>query len=203
MQLCFQGESYLNSYNMYEIMIQLYQKIKQLTILKLFIENPHSNYYLRESARLLKMDPMTVKRALTLFVADGILLKKEEKNQILYKANIDSPAFRYMKISYNLSWLQKKGVPEFLQHHMNTVTSILLFGSYAKGENDAESDVDILTISLSKNIPVTELSKLLKRDVNLINFTPAQWSQQAKTNKAFYLDVILDGIVLYGTKPVV
>jgi predicted nucleotidyltransferase len=87
---------------------------------------------------------------------------------------------------------------------MNTVTSILLFGSYAKGENDEESDVDILTISLSKSAPpITELSKLLKRDVNLINFTPAQWSQQAKTNRAFYLDVILDGIVLYGTKPVV
>jgi len=188
---------------MYEIMIQLYQKIKQLAILKLFIENPHNSYYLRESARLLKMDPMTVKRAFTLFVADEIVLKTEEKNQILYKANIDSPAFRYLKISYNLSWLQKKGVPEFLKTHMNTVTSILLFGSYAKGENDRESDVDILTISLSKNTPVTELSKLLKRDVNLINFTPAQWSQQSKTNKAFYLDVILDGIVLYGTKPVV
>jgi len=188
---------------MYEIMIQLYQKIKQLTILKLFMENPHNSYYLRESARLLKMDPMTVKRALTLFVADGILLKNDEKNQILYKANTDSPAFRHLKISYNLSWLQKKGVPEFLTHHLNTVTSILLFGSYAKGENDAESDVDILTISLAKDIPVVELSKLIKRDVNLINFTPAQWSQQSKTNKAFYLDVILDGIVLYGTKPVV
>jgi len=188
---------------MYEIMIQLYQKIKQLAVLHLFLENPYNSYYLRELARLLKMDPMTVKRALTLFVADGILRKTEEKNQILYKANIENPSVRYLKISYSLSWLQKKGIPEFLNHHMNTVTSILLFGSYAKGENDAESDVDILTVSLSKNTPVTELSKLLKRDVNLINFTPAQWSQQAKTNKAFYLDVILDGIVLYGTKPVV
>ena len=184
-------------------MIQLYQKIKHLTILKLFLDNPHNSYYLRESARLLKMDPMTIKRALTLFVADGILLKTEEKNQILYKANIDSPACRYLKISYNLSWLQEKEIVEFLNRHMNTVTSILLFGSYAKGENDRESDVDILTISLSKNTPTAELSKLLERDVNLISFTPAQWSQQAKTNKAFYLDVILDGIVLYGTKPVV
>lgn len=188
---------------MYEIMIQLYQKIRQLTVLKLFIDNPHNSYYLRESARLLKMDPMTVKRALSLFVADGLLLKKEEKNQILYKAKIDSPSFRYLKISYNLSWLEKKGVSEFLSHHMNTVTSILLFGSFAKGENDNESDVDILIISLSKNTPTAEVAKLLKRDVNLINFTPAQWSQQANTNKAFYLDVILDGIVLYGTKPVV
>jgi len=188
---------------MYEIMIQLYQKIKQLTVLKLFLENPHDSYYLRESARLLKMDPMTVKRALSLFVADRILLKTEDKNQILYKANIESPAFRHLKISYNISWLQKKRVTKFLIHHMNTVTSIVLFGSYSKGENDSESDVDILTISLSQNTPVAEISKLLNRDVNLINFTPAQWSQQAKTNKAFYLDVILDGIVLYGTKPVV
>lgn len=183
-------------------MIQLYQKIRQLTVLKLFIDNPHNSYYLRESARLLKMDPMTVKRALSLFVADGLLLKKEEKNQILYKTNIDSPSVRHLKISYNLSWLEKKGVSVFLSHHMNTVTSILLFGSFAKGENDNDSDVDILIISLSKNTPTAEVAKLLKRDVNLINFTPAQWSQQAKTNKAFYLDVILDGIVLYGTKPV-
>jgi len=188
---------------MYENMIQLYQKIRQLSVLILFLEHPHTSYYLRESARLLKMDPMTVKRALTLFVADEILLKTEEKNQILYRANIENPACRYLKISYNLSWLKKKGVSEFLISHMNMVTSILLFGSYAKGENDEESDVDILTISLSKNTPIVELSKLLKRDVNLINFTPAQWSQQVKTNKAFYLDVILDGIVLYGTKPVV
>ena len=188
---------------MYEIMIQLYQKIRQLNVLKLFIEHPHDSYYLRESARLLRMDPMTVKRALDVLVADCILLRTEEKNQILYKAHIENPAFRYLKIAYNLSWLQKKGVVEFLNHHMNAITSILLFGSYAKGENDIESDVDILIISLSKNKPTAELAKLLKRDVNLILFTPGQWSQQSKTNRAFYLDIILDGIVLFGSKPVV
>lgn len=184
-------------------MIQLYQKIKQLSVLKLFLDHPHTSYYLRESARLLKMDPMTIKRALTLLVADRIILQTREKNQILYKAHLENPAFRFLKIAYNLSWLQKKEVTEFLTHHMNTVISILLFGSYAKGENDNESDVDILVISLSKNTPIAELAKLLKRDVNLISFTPAQWSRQSKTNKAFYLDVILDGIVLFGTKPVV
>jgi len=196
-------EKYLNPRHMYENMIQLYQKIKQLTVLKFFLEHPYSSYYLRESSRLLRMDPMTVKRALDLLVEDGLLLRNKEKNQILYKGNMELPAFRYLKISYNLSWLQKKGVPEFLTNNMKTVTSILLFGSYAKGENDSESDVDILVISLSKNTPTAELAKLLKRDINLISFTPAQWSQQAKTNKAFYLDVILDGIMLYGTKPVV
>ncbi len=83
------------------------------------------------------------------------------------------------------------------------MSSIVLFGSFAKGENDKASDVDILTISLSKSKPTAELAMLLGRDANLVNFTPAQWSNQAKNNKAFYLDVITDGVLLYGTKPVV
>lgn len=187
---------------MYENMIQLYQKIIQFRVLKLFLENPYLGYYLRESARILKMDPMTVKRALVLLVEDELLTIIEEKNRILYKANMEAPAFRHLKISYNLSWLQEKKVIDFLTNQMGTITSIILFGSFAKGENDEESDVDILTISLAKNKPTAELAKLLNRDVNLVNFTSAQWSDQAKKNRAFYLDVILDGIVLYGTKPV-
>jgi predicted nucleotidyltransferase len=188
---------------MYENMIQLYQKIKQLKVLTLFLENPHTGYYLRESARILNMDPMTVKRSLGLLVRGELLTKFEEKNRILYKANLENPTFRYIKIAYNLAWLQRKKVVDFLTDKMNTLTSIILFGSYAKGENDEKSDIDILTISLSKNKPTAELAKLLERDVNLVNFTPAQWSNQAKNNKAFYLDVTIDGIVLYGTKPVI
>ena len=40
-------------------MIQLYQKITQLTILELFIKNPYERYYLREASRMLDISPMT------------------------------------------------------------------------------------------------------------------------------------------------
>lgn len=188
---------------MYENMIQLYQKITHLKVLSLFLENLHTSYYLRESARLLNMDPMTVRRSLNLLVEDKFLVKVEEKNRILYRANLENPALRHLKISYNLSWLREKDVVDFIINRMKSVTSIMLFGSFAKGENDENSDVDILTISLDKDKPTAELAELLERDVNLLNFTPAQWSNQAKNNRAFYLDVIIDGILLYGTKPVV
>ena len=188
---------------MYENMIQLYQKITQLKVLSLFLENPHSSYYLRESARILNMDPMTVKRALDFLLKDDLLIRTKEKNRILYKANVENPALRHIKISYNLSWLREKNTVDFILKQMKSVSSIVLFGSFAKGENDKESDVDILTISLSKNKPIAKLAKHLGRDTNLVDFTPAQWSNQAKNNKAFYLDVITDGVLLYGTKPVV
>jgi uncharacterized protein len=184
-------------------MIQLYQKVIQLAVLKLFLDHPYSRFYLRESARLLKMDPMTVSRALDLLVSDDLLVRTKEKTMILYKANLENPACRYLKISYNLAWIQKKGVVRFLQDRMKAVSSVVVFGSYAKGDNDEDSDIDILVISLSKEKPTVDLSRLLKRDVNLVSMSPAEWSQQAKTNRAFYLDVMLDGIVLHGTRPVV
>ena len=188
---------------MCENMIQLYQKITQFKVLGLFLENPHSSYYLRESARILKMDPMTVKRALDLLVKDDLLIRTEEKNRILYKADVENPALRHIKIAYNLSWLREKNTVDFILNQMKSVISIVLFGSFSKGENDKESDVDILTISLSKNKPTAKLAQHLRKDVNLVNFTPAQWSNQAKNNKAFYLDVITDSVLLHGTNPVV
>ena len=86
---------------------------------------------------------------------------------------------------------------------MKTVTSIILFGSFAKGENDENSDVDIVVISLGDDKPTEELAEILGRDVNLLNFTPAEWSEQGEKNRGLYQDVLLDGIALYGSKPVI
>ena len=188
---------------MYENMIQIYQKITQFKVLRLFLENPHTTYYLRETARILNMDPMTVKRSLDMLVKDKFLIKFEEKNRILYQANLENPSLRYLKISYNLSILEEKKLVDFILSKMESVTSIMLFGSFAKGENDEKSDIDIVVISQSKDKPTSEVSKLLNRDVNLLSFRPSQWSTQSKTNRAFYLDVITDGIALYGSKLVV
>ena len=196
-------ERNINQNMMYENMIQIYQKITQFKVLALFLKNPHIDYYLRETSRILDMDPMTIKRSLDMLVKDKFLIKFEEKNRILYRANLENPSLRYLKISYNLSFLQEKKIVEFIINRMKSVTSIMLFGSFAKGENDENSDIDIVVISQSRNKPTSEIAELLNKDVNLLNFTPSQWSKQSKINRAFYLDVIIDGIVLYGTKPVV
>ena len=200
---CEVKERDINQNVMYENMIQTYQKITQLKVLTLFLDDPYTSCYLRESARMLDMDPMTIKRSLDILIKDEFLIKYEEKNRILYQANLENPALRYLKISYNLSWLQEKNLVEFITSKMKSVTSIMLFGSFAKGENDENSDIDIVIISQSKDKPTAELTNLLNKDVNLLNFTPAQWSNQSKKNRAFYLDVIVDGVLLYGAKPVV
>lgn len=184
-------------------MIQLYQKVTQLKVLANFFNHPTEEFYLRELARELKISPMTVKRALDVLVKDKIIIREERKNQILYHANMESLAFRYAKVSYNLAWLEGKGMVEYLRDQNPGISSIVLYGSFAKGENDKHSDLDLLLISTVKKKDAFEISEKLNIEVNIINFTSPQWTKQAKTNRAFYLDIITEGIVLYGTRPVV
>jgi predicted nucleotidyltransferase len=184
-------------------MIQLYQKVTQLKVLANFFNHPTEDFYLRELARLLKMSPMTVKRALDVLVKDKMIVREEKKNQILYHANMESLAYRYAKVSYNLTWLEKKGIVEYLQDQNPGISAIVLYGSFAKGENDRHSDLDLLVISSVKKVDTFKIREKLNIEVNILDFTGPQWTKQAKTNRAFYLDIITEGIVLYGTRPVV
>ncbi|TAN44050.1 MAG: hypothetical protein EPN22_08360 [Nitrospirae bacterium] len=181
----------------------MYQKITHLKVLSLFMDNPYEKHYLREAARRLKISPMTLKRSLDFLVKNKLIAKETSKNQILYSANMQNPAFRHIKISRSLSMFMKKGAVEFIKEKITGVSSIVLYGSYAKGEETKDSDVDIIAITPVKKKISSDISVLLGKDVNLSLFSPAEWSRQAKTNRAFYLDVITEGIVLYGTRPVI
>jgi predicted nucleotidyltransferase len=181
----------------------MYQKLIQLKVLSLFMDNPYEKYYLRETARLLNMSPMTLRRSLDLLLTNKLIVKEISKNRILYSANMQNPAFRHMKISRSLSMLLQKDVVEFIKKRVPGVSTIILYGSYAKGEETMDSDVDMLVIAPARKDISSELSQVIGKDVTMSLFSPAEWSKQAKTNRAFYLDVITEGIVLYGTRPVV
>ncbi len=184
-------------------MRQLYQKVTQLKILSHFFDNPSEEFYLRELARLLQISPMTVKRALDDLVNDELISRQEKKNQILYHANVENNAFRFAKISYNLAWLKENDIVEYLLDKIPGISSIVLYGSFAKGENDKHSDLDLFLISKVKKVECTEIKEKLGIEINILCLTSTQWTKQAKTNRAFYLDVITEGIVLYGIRPVI
>lgn len=184
-------------------MIHLYQKIIQLTVLELFIKNPYDQYYLRETSRILGISPMTVKRALDLLVKDRLIRRDEFKNQILYKGNLESSAFKHLKVAYNLAWLEEKGIVDYMKENLAGLSTMVLYGSFAKGENDEKSDIDLLVISVSPRKRDFRLQELLEKETSLTIFKPSEWREQAKKNKAFYMDIITEGIVLFGTRPVV
>ena len=185
-------------------MLQLYQKIKQLKVLEFFFKYPYDEFYLRELGRGLDINPMTMKRALDTLVEDNLVLRYQKKNQILYKANIENPTFRYLKISYNLKLIEDMGVIKLIKEKTRGLVSIVLYGSMAEGKDDLSSDVDLLTIlPKQKWKPESELKEKLGRDVSVIQMSIPEWTQEAKRNRGLYIDIITNGIVLFGLMPVV
>ncbi len=92
---------------------------------------------------------------------------------------------------------------------IDIVQSVVLFGSVAKGEADARSDVDILIIfdspkpisSIRERIEITRISQDLEKkfDKNMqIVFTNREFD---KLDRQFIENVFREGIMLYGKTP--
>jgi predicted nucleotidyltransferase len=81
---------------------------------------------------------------------------------------------------------------------------IYLIGSWARGEEDALSDVDLVLIKntrLSFFNRMRELHKFLLADmggVDILIYTPAEFSRMHKEGNAFIEMVIEEGALIYG-----
>ena len=91
-----------------------------------------------------------------------------------------------------------------LQEYTNTTeaNSVILFGSYAKGNQTEKSDIDILIISDKKESEKIAFEFKTKYNINIkpIIVNPQDFKNIKKDNPAFYQDLIKFGIVFSGTE---
>ncbi|MFA6049185.1 MAG: MarR family transcriptional regulator [Candidatus Micrarchaeia archaeon] len=183
-------------------MEQLYQKTNILRVLSFFFENPYSEVHLREIGRRSGMSPSTLSRLLGALQKAGLVVARRERNASFFKASL-TPLFKAQKTAYNVSRLFGAGVVDEIKNASSGLSAVLLYGSAAKGEDDENSDYDLLVIASSCNASAQGLSRKLGREASLKKFTISEWKRQSKTNRAFYLDVISNSTALLGEKPVI
>ena len=166
-------------------------------VLEIFFKNPSKDFYIREIARLSKVSPGFSKKATDEFLREGLLVKKRRGNLVLLRGNLGSLVFRHMKITHSLRNILKSGLLDYLEGNLTDLKSVILFGSTARGEDDENSDLDLLIIG-NGGLNRTELENKLKRGISLMKYTHEEWMHKAKTDKAFYERILIDGIPLYG-----
>jgi len=88
----------------------------------------------------------------------------------------------------------KKSIPELKK--LIEIKRVILFGSYAKGNFTAKSDIDILIIySEYKN---ENLFKEIKKTINLYNLQPHLFTEKEYKKQKEIIDrMIKDGIQIY------
>lgn len=168
---------------------------KENIVLNLFLDMPATEFYLREISRKAKISPSTAKLSLDKLKKKELIFEKNIANLRVFKANRENSIILEMKKIKNIDMIKKSD----LIKNTENPSSIILFGSFAKGTNDEKSDIDILIITNNKK-PLNLLD-IKGHELQIIQLTPLRWKEKVKKDKPFYQEIITTGIPLLGELP--
>ncbi|HNR44857.1 MAG TPA: nucleotidyltransferase domain-containing protein [Methanofastidiosum sp.] len=123
--------------------------------------------------RLLNISPRTAQLILNSLESKGILesiFRGKIKSYFLRK-NSTSKNYLILAESYKTTLFMDKNplVGEIIEKILPLISGIgLIFGSYAKGTQNKESDLDIFVIGYIENNKIREISKTYQIEINLV-----------------------------------
>ncbi|ATZ61313.2 MAG: nucleotidyltransferase domain-containing protein [Methanosarcinales archaeon Met12] len=184
-------------------MIELFEKYVDWKILAFFLRNPTTTVYVKELARRLHVSPGSVSKAVKRFAMDNLLLKEEKGLAHLYKLNNESAIVKSLKKAYSLMRIHELKIADKFLDADENIISLALYGSYATGDYDEKSDIDLLAITPSGRYIFTALINDLERDlvveISLEVSNLSQWRSLARKNDVFYRRVIENHVLLRGS----
>ena len=111
------------------------------------------------------------------------------------KADMSSDAYTFYKTIFNLYRLKRYGFVDDLKARYAPEV-IVLFGSFAKGEDIEESDIDICILSTKQNeFSQKDLEHYQKEFCRRINI---HFLRSLKQSSAEFKNALANGVVLYG-----
>lgn len=174
----------------------MFRKMDKLTTC--FLESPERECHVRELAKLTKLSPTTAAKKIRELQQEGIVSTRKLSNHLLVKANTESNAWRELKKGYNLKKLRDSGIIRFLERELNVPEAIILFGSYAKGEDVLKSDIDLFVVAHAKKaINLEPFQKKLKHSIQLFIHSKQEIEKMKSANREL-LNNVINGTIIYG-----
>jgi predicted nucleotidyltransferase len=182
------------------MILREWRKFKGWAVLEAFLLDGRRTY-LKELSRTLAISPRTAQTYLKLYEMEGVLEKEKIGNTIVY--TLESNAItKELKKTYLLLRIAPY-IKRFLSDNPQIV-SLALYGSAARGEYDVHSDIDLLAISASRAVGLSEINRLEKElgmEVRLEIVSVGEWRRLAAKKDSFYSSVTNSSITLHGALP--
>jgi predicted nucleotidyltransferase len=168
-------------------MLNNYQKI-----LAVLFEQPEYKFHLRELARRTNLNPNTILNITKILEEQKVILRKKEKNLLIITNNTESLEYKKKKQLFNLSLLYESGLIDYLNEYYHSPSLIILFGSFSRGEDWSDSDIDIAINTAKKERPdLSKWERQFKRRIHLFHFDYAHLSEELTVN-------LINGFILKG-----
>lgn len=165
-------------------MLNLRSKIAQ-AVLGYFMLHEGAQLYVHEMARRLLVDQKNLDRKLKELEKEGIFKSERRGKERYYSLN---PSFPLLK-EYKRIILKTIGLEHLLKEALHKVKGIkqaYLFGSYAKDQMDAASDIDLLAVgnhnTLELQREISAIQKSIGREINVISLKPEEYEKKRKSN---------------------
>lgn len=138
-------------------------------ILRLLLNNPYSQFTIRELSRLTDNATQSVKRAVDVLEPNGIVDVDTEGNRRLVGINrrrVTKPDDPVLRIPQPEFHSPVRAALEELRAELDEILGVLVFGSVARGQADRQSDIDlwVLTTGRSEQHRANELARELGQE---------------------------------------
>ncbi|NMG77293.1 nucleotidyltransferase domain-containing protein [Aromatoleum diolicum] len=161
-------------------------------VLSLLLLNPDADYHVRELARLTGTSAGTLHKELTRLAAAGLLLRKEQGNQVRYQANRECPVFAELAGLFRKTTGLAGVIAETIAPLRPQLA--LIFGSIARGDETARSDVDLLMIGdigFADAVRVLHpLQERLQREINPVIYRPDEFVKRLQAGDRFAGEIL-------------
>jgi predicted nucleotidyltransferase len=155
---------------------------------------PEKWWYLSELGTFLRKTPSSLQRELTALVRSGILEQRRDGRRSYFRAEARSPIFCELRGLFEKTAGMVPALRRVLNEFGCQIDCAFVYGSVAKSEEGAESDVDLMvigTVGLAGLSPVLRrLEARLGREINVTNYTPAEFRSRSAANDHFITTVL-------------
>lgn len=167
----------------------LFPKVRQRVLAVLF-GTPDRSFYANEVIALAQSGTGAVQRELAGLSDAGLLSVSKQGNQKHYQANANSPIFAELRGLV----LKTTGLADVLRAALAPlalqIDAAFIYGSIARREDTAQSDVDVMIISDTLGYgevfgTLESAAQSLARKVNPTLYTSADWDKRLHNDSAF------------------
>lgn len=172
-------------------MLNLRSKLRR-GLLTYCFTNPAASHHLRELARILEADPANLSRELASLERQGLFVSDVRGRQKYFRLNRAHPLFH----EYRRIIRKTLGVAHVIRESLAPLSGIreaYLYGSFARDQADASSDIDLLLIgrpdAVELETTIARLERRLGREINHTLLSPEEFKARRASRDPFLQDL--------------
>ena len=163
-------------------------------VLALLLMHPEQSFHVREIARITGKPAGTLYRELSSLTEAGLLVRSPFGNQIHYRANPACPIYEELRGILRKSFGVADVLRQVLEPVADKIEAAFVYGSIARGEERAASDVDVMIIGKLKFsdavLALSSAEEMLRREVNPHVYSAREFRKKYTDREPYLVRVV-------------